>query len=336
MSAVAEKELELAIVVEGKVVQNNFPDFKQQLETVIADINTDLETDADFGQAKQDSKQLKEVNKKLDEALEKVFKDLDEINTIREGVMDLKGQATAKSKALDDLIKTRTDEVKKDLVDTGIAELDLDCPAFRKAVQDSIFRKSSLVKMKEAIDATVDKLNEQVTTAKAKVSAAREDHGESVVYGETDLLQMSEDTLTVELERRIERHKAELEKQKLIAEKEAAEKAAKEAAAAKEAEYGKTTLIDTNDTLSANPDSLPDPPKIGSIPTSQPAEQTSTEPAQEESQAEELQRFKATAELGFAPIRIAREKLKHPENIKIVGEFAKSLGAGWTTLKKHQ
>lgn len=311
--------IELVIVAESKLIQDNFHDFKANLETIISSVNTDLKTDEDFNNAKHSSKQLKEIEGNLDSALAKVLADFDEISTIVDGVKDLKGLSAEKRKSLDKLVTDRTAELKKELVDEGICSLRLDNSVNREAIRKAIYRKSSFEKMQEAIDAVVNKINEAVEVCQQAIDDHIDEHGNILIYDKSDLLAMSPDALKVELERRVERDRAAKQSALL---KEEARKAEEETAKAKAKE--KPVEEPVKDLRK----DFPDPPKIDSIPVGNAAKQAAETPE------EEMDRFVSIVEASFAPVKSARAGLNHLPNIAIADAFAKSLGAAWVQFKK--
>lgn len=331
--------MELVIVAESKLIQDNFTDFKANLETIISSVNTDLKTDEDFNNAKQSSKQLKEIETKLDSALAKVLADFDEISTIVDGVKDLKGLSAEKRKSLDKLVTDRTAELKKKLVDEGICALRLDTSVNREAVRKAIYRKSSFEKMQEAIDAVVNKINEAVDVCQQAIDDHIDEHGNGLIYDKNDLLAMSPDILKVELERRVERERAAKQAALL---KEEARKAEEEAAKAKAEAVKVPEEKPAEEPTKEKPvddvppylkrgvqgGGFPAPPKIDSIPVGNAAKQATETPE------EEMDRFITEFEAAFGPVKISRSNLKHSKNVMAGQSLADVLREVWIPFKE--
>lgn len=328
LKPVAEKPLTLAISVKGEIVKSNFPEFREWAEERIAAINFDLTTDEDFGQAKLDEKSLKEFEEKLGEAEERALREMDEVYALINGTRELKGYAREKRLELSKKVKARAEEIRAELLKDGYAALDHDCRKFRDLIDASIKGKSSLEKMREAISEVVEEANSEVAKIRTLFKAAMEEHGDAVAYGEKELLSQDPESVRIELERRVERHRAALREAALKAEaeklrKEAEEKARKEAEAARAAAEAEPQAKQPEFPAS-NPAQTPEPNPESVVKVAIATE--SDDPA------EEMEAFKATLRSALAPVKAARAALKHPENIKAGEEFARLMTAAMKPL----
>ncbi len=314
----ADKPITLSISVKGEIVQSNFAEFRSWAEDQIEGINYDLSTDEDFGQAKLDEKSLKDFEDKLAQAEDRALKEMDEVYALINGTRDLKGKAREARLGLARKVKARAEEIRKELLEAGFRDLDHDCRKFREAITASIKGKSSLEKMREAIAKVVDDANAAVAKIRELFAAAMDEHGDAVAYGEKELLSQDSESVRVELERRVERHRAALREAELKAQAEKLRKEAEEKAKAEESQpmAEKTKPI------------VPQPKPAGlgrnaKLPT-----------GKSEDPAEEMEGFKAVLKSAFGPVKEARAALKFPENIKAGEEFARLMTEAVKTLNR--
>lgn len=318
MSAIKEQSMELAIAIEGKIIKSNFADFKSTAIEQIEAINYDLKTDDEFGQAKLDVKQLDGFEKKLAASEDDILKQMDDINTLITGCRELKELSRDKRLLLNKTIKDQTAKVRKEIEDDAVASIEVGSrESYRTKIAGAMKGKRTLESLQKAATGEAYAINFHNSKASRIIDDYKEAHGDSIAPDTANLLSMDIDALTEQLERRAELAKAEIERKALE------QKLAKaEQAKAEQAKEEPTPI---------------DPPKVDSIPVGNPAPAPASEPTvetpQDESQLEEINRFINTAISCFAPLKQARENLKHPANIQTAGEFAKSLGSAWSTFK---
>ena len=196
-------------------------------------------------------------------------------------------------------------QVCDSIVAQGMSALVVKDRQFLDAINEAIKGKSSLVKMQESVSETVERTNARIEANHEIFIAAQKEHGDAVAYGMSAFLVMTNEAAKVEIERRIERHRAAIKEAELKAE---AEKLRKEAEAAKVAE--------------------PTPAPV----TSQPVAVVAPSPAkvpQGETQHQERERFKDAMQAAFRPIKEARAALKHESNIKDAIALDDALSAAW-------
>lgn len=316
MSAIKEKSMELAIAIEGKIIKSNFADFKSTAIEQIEAINYDLKTDDEFGQAKLDVKQLDGFEKKLAASEDDILRQMDDINTLITGCRELRELSRDKRLLLNKTIKDQTAKVRKEIEDDAVASIEVGSrESYRTKIAGAMKGKRTLESLQKAATGEANAINSHNSKASRIIDDYKEAHGDSIAPDTANLLSMDIDALTEQLERRAELAKAELERKALE------QKLAKaEQAKAEQAKEEQTPI---------------DPPKIDTIPVSNPAPapEPTVETPQDESQLEEINRFIDTAISCFAPLKQARENLKHPANIQTAGMFAKSLGSAWSTFK---
>lgn len=314
MSATAENKMELAVIVKGEIVTSNFDEFSEMVKSQIAMVNTDLETDEDFGQAEIDIKRLTAFEKTLTDKEQDVLSQMDQVYKLVSGLAELKDISRNKRLDLNNLVTEQKKVIRIRIKRDAVASISLDHPDAEQRIEAAMKGKRNLETLRDSAEQEADAIEQEITDARVVLASYTSKHGDSIAYDEPKLLVMGKELLTSELERRVERQRAEAEKARLKAE---AEQARKEAEAAKAATE-----------TPAMPEPLPEPPKVGAIPV-----KNTPEP---ETAAEEMKRYIAMVEECFAPARTARDNLKHPENIEAAQVFAKTLGKAWSTLKCAQ
>jgi len=335
--------LELAIAVEGKVITSNFDLYKEYATAQIEGISFDLKTDEDFDRADQDAKGLKAFETRLTDAKADFLRQMDEVNSLLESVDELGGLARNTRLELEKRVKARKVEVREGIVRDGINALEVKNREFSEIIGEAIKGKSSLLKMQEAVTETVNRINERIQDNRAAFEKAREDHGDAVAYGEDAFVSLTVESAKVEIERRIERHRAAIKEAELKAEadrlrKEKEEREALDRLAAKqEAERERQEKAAQ---VAPAPAAEPAPVVKESLPTDAPA--TVNQPLtvqaaamREESEEEERETFTKILMSAFAPVKEARKALKHPANIDRAQAFADALGAAWKTLTEE-
>jgi len=247
---------------------------------------------------------------------------------LMQGIKRLKGSADEKRIAIDRKVKEISAKIKQDLIDAGIAKLELNTLWFQQAIAEATKRKSSPLKMSEAIDEVVESINLGVLNNKKAIADCKEKHGDSIGYDNLKLLCMTPEMLVVELERRIERQAQAVEKAKLQAKLDA-EKIAKDEAEAI-ARQNERDMFKPSEGVNKTSSEIVDTP---SVKAPEPEIETVQAKTESETAEQEMARFMDVVPSAFAPVKAARSALKHPENIDAAGEFAQSLGAAWSKLK---
>jgi hypothetical protein len=332
--------LELAIAVEGKVITSNFDLYKEYATAQIEAISFDLKTDEDFDRADQDAKGLKAFETRLTDAKADFLRQMDEVNSLLESVDELGGLARNTRLELEKRVKARKVEVREGIVRDGIAALEVKNREFSEIIGEAIKGTSSLLKMQEAVTDTVNRINERIQDNRAAFEKAREDHGDAVAYGEDAFVSLTVEAAKVEMERRIERHRAAIKEAELKAEAEKARKQAEqERREREEAERREAMRIESERRAAERKAELE---AQSTQPAPEPAptvNQAVTVPApsvmREESEEEERETFTKILMSAFAPVKEARKALKHPANIDRAQAFADALGAAWKTLTEE-
>ena len=323
--AVEAKPLELAIVVEGKIIESNFTLFREEAERQIEGISFDLVTDEDFDRADIDAKGLKRFEDTLATTKSDFLKQMDEVNALLESVDGLSALARKARLELQKRVDSRKAEIREGIVRDGLAALEMTCREFSERIQEAIKGKKSLAKMQEAVTEVVETINAGILSNREILDKARAEHGEGIAYSESAFLCMAPESARTEMERRIERHRASLKEAEQKAEierlrKEAEEKARQERLAAQ-------ARVETERVK----EEVAAPPAAAVAPA--PVEQAAAPIMREETAPEELETFLRILRASFAPVKEARAALKHPANIEAAKQFADTLGTAFVKLQ---
>jgi hypothetical protein len=324
--------LELSIAVKGEIVSSNFEDFKAFAESQIMAISFDLKTDEDFAQADEDAKGLKKFEGTLTQAKADALAQMDELNTLLASVDELGGLARSTRLELEKRVKARKQEVRDGIVRDGIAALEVRNREFSDMIGEAIKGKSSLVKMQEAVTETVNRINERIQSNREIYAKAKDEIGDAVAYGEDAFVCLTVEAAKVEMERRIERHRAAIKEVELKAERDRLQKEADERA--RQERLAEQSRQETA-RVAAQAAEEAVPAVKESLPTAAPATVNQPLTVEGESEAEERARFQNIVKSAFAPIKEARASLAHPANIDRAQAFADALGAAWKTFTEE-
>lgn len=322
MSATETQPLELVVSVKGEIIKSNFDDFETYALDLLEGINTDLNTDEEFGQAAADEKALKETEAKFKKVEEQILAEMDAVSDLIKRTRGLGEKYSAKRLALGKELRNRKAEIIEGIKKDAIASISIRHPDATRRISDAMKNKRTLESLKKHATAEAVKIEAEVQRAREIVEQYREEHGEDVCYDQGKLLTMEAGLVEAELSRRVERRTAALKEAKLKAE---AEKA-KEEAKAFEEKVGEGIAQGVPDPPAPAP--MPDPPKVDTIPVGTAARQAAETPG------EEMERFLAIVEAAFGPVKLARSGLKHTENIRKASRFATALGEAWNDFKK--
>lgn len=330
----------LTIEARGEVINSNINEFRELVREALGNINRDLKTDEQFGQAELDVKALKGAEDAVKSAKDKALQDAESLHALFLAMDETCEEIRAPRLELEKLIAKRKEEVKAELVEDALATFDIDAMDarrnFLKPLQDAMKGKRTLDSMRTA-------LRIYATTRQAVIGKSREvierienAHGTELTLDKRALELLTPDAVEAELRRRFEARKAAAEAARLQA----------EAAAAKaEAAKAQAELAEANKPPAPAP--LPEPPKIGSIPTganAAPAGESNVVPFQAPqaaaaatevagpSAADEWAGFTATLFAGLAQAKEARANLKHAVNVDKAGRFAAGLGELWKAV----
>lgn len=303
----------LAIETRGEVIASNVDEFRELVRGALANINRELKTDEEFGQAELDVKALKGAEDAVKAAKEKALADAEQLNTLFATLDATAEEIRAPRLELEKLITKRKEEVKQELITDAMGRLicaaRLRASVFGRSLTEAIKGKRTLDSMRKALDVMVVNHNAMIEKARIAIDTFTWEHGKELVMDAEDLEVKGPDAVNAELRRRLDLLKAEEEKKRLAAE---AEKAKAEVAQMKHA---------------AAEAARPPLPPIGASRTTAPRP---AKPAATELEvAAEWDGFKAKVIAAFAPLKEARAALQCPENREKAQAFADAVGQAW-------
>ena len=113
----------LKVEVEGRIVESNFNEFREQAQLFIKSVNTTLATDEDFAQAKQDIKTCKNVEKQLSTLAKDILKKSKGINDIVSGLGEIENQIKTVRLNVDKAVGDREKIIKQKICQDAADEL---------------------------------------------------------------------------------------------------------------------------------------------------------------------------------------------------------------------
>lgn len=327
----------LMIEAKGEIIQNNLPEFRELVREALGNINRDLVTDEQFGQAEQDVKALKEAEDAVRTAAVKAFDE--QLKALVDGLNETAEEIRVPRLELEKIIAKRKEDVKSEIVEEFLGKFDIDAKTARKhflaGLQSNIKGKRTLESMRTACRIYQTTQQAMIVQCRAILASFEKAHGQDLISDRRELELEKPDGLEAELRRRFEAKRAREEKAKLEAEAAAAKAEAAKAQAAL-AEANKPPVVDPR-----NPHNLPSPPKIGSIPTGSKAEVTESnvvpfalEPSSDTiTEADEWKQLEATVVAALALIKEHRERLIHPRNLNRLMAFGPLVNHAWKEIK---
>jgi len=314
----------LQIEARGEITTNNLPEFRELVREALGNINRDLQTDEQFGQAELDCKALKSAEDAVRAAALSAFDD--QVKALVEELSATAEEIRLPRLDLEKLIAKRKDEVKVELIEEALTTFDIDAGLARKhflaGLQTEIKGKRTLESMQKALRIYASSQQSLINKCRKVIDTFESAHGAEMTMDRRTLELETPEGVEAELRRRFEAKRATEEKRLLEAE---AAKAKAELAAAMKAKR--------------NPHNLPNPPKIGSIPVGASADVVPTNPApaleltNEVSESEEWHQVKQTAFSAFALIKEHRERLTHESNKDRLIAFGAAVNVAWKEIQ---
>ena len=304
------KPIELAISLRGEVLQSNFPEWCAGIKAVVAQVNQDLITDADFDRAAGNVKELKVAENALRDVKAQALKEAADIQALFAEIDDTGEEVRKARLGLDSQIKAKKEEARQVILMDAIGSIiATNHQKYERRIVSAMKGKKTVATQEAAATATVEAINTEIVATREIMEKFKAEYGPTLLPDPESLEVRDSLEVGIELTRRMERQRDEAEKQMLRDESNELRAKAMAAEQAKaDAEKTKDDAIDLERVVAAVA----------------PAEQTA---------ADELSAFLATVAAGFAPAKIARANLKHPSNKAKAVSFAKALAAAWHTLK---
>ena len=114
----------LTVEARGEIITNNLPEFRELVREAMGNINRDLKSDEDFGQAEIDVKALKSAEDAVRDAAVQAFDD--RLKTMVAELTETAEEIRAPRLELEKLIAKRKDEVKTEIIESALATFDID------------------------------------------------------------------------------------------------------------------------------------------------------------------------------------------------------------------
>lgn len=236
---------DLVLKITGDVQASNILEFEQEAMAVIASIKTELVTDQDFAEAKENAKSCKVVETRIANAKQKAIMSMESVAEMMLVVDRLQDKFRDTRLVIEKLVKTEEAKRKNEITGNGIKEIISRVATSpvkhgfvwnQSSVLDAIKGKRSLEKMEEAVAETVAKTIEELSTLESSflsnslsIQASVEEY--PGLFPDAKVLALSPvEVVTAQIESRIAKFKYD---QKL---KEEAAKRAEEDRIAKELE----------------------------------------------------------------------------------------------------
>jgi uncharacterized protein YunC (DUF1805 family) len=313
----------LTIEAKGEIIQNNLPEFRELVREALGNINRDLVTDEQFGQAELDVKALKEAEDAVRTAAVKAFDD--QLKALVDGLNETAEEIRVPRLELEKIIAKRKEDVKSEIAEEFLAAFDIDPKDARKhffaRLKGEMSGKRTVESMRKAC--RIYQTTQQAMIAQSRASIERfvGRFGADLVMDRREMELKSVEVVEAELIRRIEAKKAAEEAVKLKAEAEAAKAEAAKAQTAL-AEANKPPVPPANP---SRPQPQPDnveqgPPQPSGVESLAPAEETADQ---------EWAAFKTKCLGAFKPLKEAREVLKHSSNIAKATIFSNAINKLW-------
>jgi hypothetical protein len=307
----------LAYVVKAEVLSNNLGPFREYIRGMLAEINRDLGTDEEFGQAEADAKGLKAAEDALKAAKDKALADAEALHAVLTDLDATGEEIRAVRLDLEKKITTEKERRKGELIAEAMERLNcaprLRQPVYGRSVADATKGKRTLESMRKALDVIVTIHNATIAKSRKSIDSFVSAHGETMVLDREELETRSPEVVEIELRRRFETKKAEESRKKLE----------EEAARAKaEAERVKAEHAEANRPPASPAEVAKDHKHEIAAPESGQA------PAITEH--EEWDNFERSVLAALGSLKPLREKLIHQKNIARAQVFANALNQAWT------
>lgn len=314
----------LEVETRGEVIASNVDEFREMVQTALGTINREPETDEEFGQAEQDVKALKVAETAVKEAKQKALADAEQLHKLFDSLDDTSEEIRQARLELEKAVKAKKEEVREKIIETSLAELadelEVVTRGFRPELESAIKGKRTLESMQKAVDGSCKVIARRVQEAKEALDEFEEAYGKELILDRAELELKTAEQVRAELKRRFELAAAEEEKRKLRQE---AKKAKAEAEAMKAAKAAEGTDEAAPGDMKPEKADPPKPKKVGSLPTGP-------------SVAGEWAGFETAVLAAFGPLKEAKGRLKHPENIERARRFAAAVNQAWKDAKQAE
>lgn len=310
----------LNISVNGEVLASNLDLFRESVKSQIALINRQPETDEEYDQADNDVKVLKNAETVVAEAKKAAIEGASSLNVLFAALDDAVSEISTARLSLEKSIKERRERRKKELFDKSAEAID--CPVRHRArytvqLENSMKGKRSFDSMKKALGQAVALINRNISDTRKVIDSFIATNGTTLVYDREDLEVKMHDAVDAELRRRLESHKAELERKRL---QEETDKAKAELRRKQEQERQQLALNNA-------------PPRTtASTPIGRKEDSAEGAPVEIISAPEEWAKFTASVRECFGQLKPAKDALVHEENKAKAAAFSEAVGVAWKKI----
>jgi len=243
-----------AVIAEGKLVTSNIGEITPRFDKYLESINTELATDQDFANAKEDAKQCRAMAKKLRSVSEQILSQMVSIAEVQATLKHYEGLMDSKGLSLEKLVKAQTDLIKKTAITDAInafydhvnectkthgLPIDYSRPDFAGAIKGVRTVESMQSRINDLLasqKASVTGDTKDINTKLAYIDEAIKGHEHlhdrsALVTKDLDYIKLHIESVAAEETARLEKIKADAEaaaEKKRIAEQEAAQEAERE------------------------------------------------------------------------------------------------------------
>ena len=303
----------LNIEVRGEVVASNFIEFRKLISESLANINKDLTTDQEFGQAETDVKSMKEVESVVSEAKETALKQAEQLHKVFAEMDEVSEEVRQARLNLEHQIKDKKQQLNAKLVEQAIGGINVDRALAEKTyladIQNAIKGKRTLASMKKAVLVAQTNINNGIAQTCKVLDDFEHYNGKSLIMDRHELEVKECTVVAADLQRRLQLKKSEDEKREAEAKRKQAEA---EAAKAKE----ETKAVE------AKAQGAPLPPK--QVAPSKPAPSEA-----DANQVAEWEAFKGIVHSAFGSLKPAKGALKFQVNQQRAQRFSEAVNAAW-------
>ena len=174
-----QKAPKLSVVIQGKVISSNLPQFLAESNQFIEQINTNLTTDQDFADAEHAVKRLKSDEAELKGVEAKILAQADDIYAVINAINESIDIRRVKRLELDRLVKAKKVQLRKNIIDTAMADFMLEMEQWQETVkpiqlkvmpnfEEAIKNKKTLASLHNAVDT-------ELANAKSRAMLEHED-----------------------------------------------------------------------------------------------------------------------------------------------------------------
>lgn len=314
----------LQIEARGEIILNNLPEFRELVREALARINRDLRSDEDFGQAEIDVKALKVAEDSVREAAIKSFDE--HLKSLVDDLYKTADEIRVPRLELEKLISRRKEDLKAEIVLEFLEKFDIDPRDARRqflnGLQTQIKGKRTLESMRAACRIYQTTQQAMIHKSREIVERFSKTHGAEMTPDSRELELKSPEVVEAELRRRFEAKKANEERRRLESETALAKTEAADARAAL-AEANKPPLPRSASTAGLAHQGPGTPPPIFEV-------QKMPPPGGEHLTNEvEWRQFRAEVMNAFGPLKAAKQKLLHSQNIAKSQGFANVVNQGF-------